>query len=452
MIKKIITKIRTVFFVTILIMQSLCVVNAQGQEDKIPSELQQLYAKSACLLDADSGRILFGKNETAVLPMASTTKIMTCIVALEYGNPNAILSVSSYASSMPDVQLNIKQGESYHLKDLLYSLMLESHNDSAVAIAEYIGAAVSGAENNVANHTVEQSKEYVKVFTGMMNQKAKDIGCYDTCFLTPNGLDATASVKNSDDSVTEKIHSTTAADLAKIMAYCIKKSPCREEFLNITRTETYSFTNLLVGADGSASAGGRSFSCTNHNAFLKMMEGALSGKTGFTGKAGYCYVGSLERNGKTYVVALLACGWPNNKSYKWSDTKRLMNYALDNYEYLNIEQYSLPKLPEVMVKQARTENIGGAKKAVLAVEQSSTDRQQILLNKQEAVDVICKVRNNLTAPLKEGTIVGSVQYIVSGQIVESRNIVITEDVEAINLGWCMNKILQIWSGGVKWIF
>lgn len=449
MIKKIISRIRAVFFVMILTIQSLGTVYAQEQEDKIPSQLQQLYAKSACLLDADSGRILFGREERNVLPMASTTKIMTCIVALEYGDLDAVSGVSAYASSMPDVQLNMKQGESYRLRDLLYSLMLESHNDSAVAIAEYIGASVTGDEGRIADHSVEQSKEYVKVFTGLMNQKAKDIGCYDTFFLTPNGLDATASIKNKDNTITEKIHSTTAADLAKIMAYCIKKSPCREEFLTITRTESHSFTNLTFGADGTYMPGDRSFSCTNHNAFLKMMPGALSGKTGFTGKAGYCYVGSLERDGKTYVVALLACGWPNNKSYKWSDTKKLMNYALDNYEYHDISQYPIPKFPEVVVKEARTEKLGAEKKAVLAIEKSTTDRQQILTNHQEAVDVICKVRRTLKAPLKKGTIVGSVQYIISGQIMESRNIVIAEDVKARNWGWSFKRMVQLWTKGAR---
>lgn len=158
----------------------------------------QLYAQAAVLLDADSGRVLYGKNENEVLPMASTTKIMTCIVALEYGNVDDIIEVSAYAASMPKVKLYVKQGEKYRLGDLLYSLMLESHNDSAVVIAEAIGGSIEG-------------------FAEMMNQKARDIGCYDTYFITPNGLDAIVNE-------TGKIHSTTARDLAKIMAYCVKDS------------------------------------------------------------------------------------------------------------------------------------------------------------------------------------------------------------------------------------
>ena len=104
--------------------------------------------------------------------MASTTKIMTLIVTLENANLEDTVEVSSYAASMPDVQLNIREGEQYRLKDLTYSLMLESHNDSAVAIAEHVGGSV-------------------EKFASMMNKKAREIGCKDTYFITPNGLDAT---------------------------------------------------------------------------------------------------------------------------------------------------------------------------------------------------------------------------------------------------------------------
>ena len=273
----------------------------------------QLYAKAAVLMDADSGRVLYGKNAQEKLPMASTTKIMTCILALEYGNPDEIVEVSSYAASMPKVKLNVKSGENYYLRDLLYSLMLESHNDSAVVIAEAVGGSV------------EQ-------FAAMMNQKARDIGCFDSYFITPNGLDA----KVND---TGKVHSTTAADLAKIMAYCVTDSPEKEKFLEITRTQGYDFTD----ADGT-----RSFHCNNHNAFLGMMQEALSGKTGFTNNAGYCYVGAVESEGRVFTVALLACGWPNNRSYKWSDMKKLAVYGMERYQYRDI--YEEQKFSDIPVR------------------------------------------------------------------------------------------------------
>ena len=183
-------------------------------------------------MDADSGRILFSKNGQEERAMASTTKIMTCILALESGimdSENQIVTVSDQAATQPKVHLGMVAGERFYLKDLLYSLMLESHNDSAVAIAE----AVAGS---------------VEKFADLMNQKARTIGCHSTYFITPNGLDAADS---------NGIHHTTAEDLARIMRYCIMDSKKQEDFLTITRTETYQFQDV---------EGKRSFSCYNHNA------------------------------------------------------------------------------------------------------------------------------------------------------------------------------------------
>ena len=143
-----------------------------------------------------------------------------------------------------------------------------------------------------------------------MNEKAAGLGCGDTYFITPNGLDGV----KTDEQGKEHIHSTTASDLARIMRYCVTESPAKDEFLKITQTQNHYFTDM---------AGKRSFNCYNHNAFLTMMEGVLSGKTGFTGGAGYSYVGAMENQGRTYVIALLGCGWPPHKTYKWSDARKL---------------------------------------------------------------------------------------------------------------------------------
>ncbi len=135
-----------------------------------------LYALSAVLMDGTSGRVLYGKNATEPRAMASTTKIMTCILILEQGNLEDIATASGYAASMPKVHLGAAEGETFYVKDLLYSLMLESHNDSAVILAEYLGGNVSG-------------------FAAKMNEKAREIGCTDTWFITPNGLDAQEEVQ-----------------------------------------------------------------------------------------------------------------------------------------------------------------------------------------------------------------------------------------------------------------
>lgn len=105
------------------------------------AEEPKLYARAAVLMDADTGRVLYGRAPDEALPMASTTKIMTLILALEYGNPDDVVTVSSYAAKMPEVRLGLHAGDRYVLQDLLYSMMLESHNDSACAVAEQVGEA-----------------------------------------------------------------------------------------------------------------------------------------------------------------------------------------------------------------------------------------------------------------------------------------------------------------------
>jgi len=390
------------FFISLLLAISLmmphqivygAIQTSQNEtESETPDELKQLYAQSAVLLDADSGRILYSKKGESQMPMASTTKIMTCILALEYGNLEDIVTVSSNAAKQPKVHLGMQQDQQFRLKDLLYSLMLESHNDSAVAIAEHLGGSVEG-------------------FARMMNQKAKTLGAINTNFVTPNGLDATG-------------HYTTAGDLARIMMYCIKESPKTDAFLEITRTSSYSFSD----ANGNGS-----YSCTNHNAFLSMMEGALSGKTGFTGNAGYCYVGALKQGGKTFVVALLACGWPNNKTYKWSDTKKLMNYGLEHYEYQEIGESHI-EFESVPVVEGQENTVGLYCKA---------EPLQMLLREDETSEVKIDVPKILDAPIEADTKVGSVKYFLNGKEIRNYPIYTANEVLKIDYIWCFKNVLKL---------
>ncbi len=379
-------------------------------------EQLSLYAQSAVLMDGDSGRILYEKNGYEILPMASTTKIMTCILALENGDPDDMLTVSSYASSMPEVHLGVREGETYRLGDLLYSLMLESHNDTAVVVAE----GVAGSVEN---------------FAAMMNQKARDIGAYDTFFVTPNGLDATALCRNADGQSEERAHSTTAADLARILRYCIRESPKREEFLEITRTDAYQFT------DGN---GRRSFVCYNHNAFLDMMEGALTGKTGFTAKAGYCYVGAVEQDGELYIVALLACGWPGNKTYKWSDMRTLVNYGLENYEYRDV--WREPELTEILVEEGVPWDESPDGEAYVALKADYGGQGaglSLLLRPDEEVTMQVQTEDSLTAPVQAGTAVGSVTYLLDGEAVRSYNLITVRDVEKRDYSWYLRYVWKL---------
>lgn len=400
-------------FVSILV-EPVC----GGQESNEVKEPDNLYALSACLMDADSGRVLFEKNGEEKRANASTTKTMTLIVTLENADLDDIVTVSEYAARQPDVQLNINTGERYLLRDLCYSLMLESHNDSAVAIAEHVGGSVED-------------------FAKLMNEKAQEIGCTNTHFVTPNGLDA------SDEG---GAHGTTAEDLAKILSYCVKKSPKSAEFLEITRTPSYSFGNKNVAEDGTVSNGNRSFSCNNHNAFLNMMEGALSGKTGFTGNAGYCYVGALENAGRTFVVALLGCGWPNNKTYKWSDTKKLMQYGIENYQPVVLEeQKKAEELPKtVLVTDAKTADYSRMQKVPVEVMEDTSvpGFESLLLRKDEKVELECNWEHTLEAPLELGTVVGEITYRVNGEVVKKEKIVCGEYVEKCDFSWGIAQILE----------
>ncbi len=381
---------------------------SDGAQEKEAGEELQLYAQAAVLMDADSGRVLYGKNEEAKLPMASTTKIMTCILALEYGSPEEIVEVSSYAASMPKVKLYVKSGEKYYLRDLLYSLMLESHNDSAVVIAEAVGGSV-------------------EKFAAMMNQKARDIGCYDSYFITPNGLDAKVNE-------TGKVHSTTAADLARIMAYCVTDSPEKERFLEITRTQGYDFTDV----DGT-----RSFHCNNHNAFLGMMQEALSGKTGFTNNAGYCYVGAVESEGRIFTVALLACGWPNNRSYKWSDMKKLAAYGMERYQYRDIyEEQAFAAIP-VRDGIAGEKGTPFEEAEVSVTLQAGEKSLPYLLCEDDRVEVKSRVEPVLDAPVAAGEEVGSVCYYLNGELIKSYTVCADEAIEKRSFPWIFIYILKL---------
>lgn len=365
----------------------------------LPSHAQgeptDLYAHAAVLMDADTGRILFEKNGTEQLPMASTTKIMTLLVTLENADLEGTVQVSSYAASMPDVQLNIREGETYRLRDLCYSLMLESHNDSAVAIAEHVGGSVEG-------------------FASMMNQKARDLGCYHTYFITPNGLDA------QDEN---GIHSTSAEDLARIMRCCMQN----DEFLTITREPSWSFSDI---------EGTRSFTVNNKNAFLHMMEGALTGKTGFTNGAGYCYVGALERSGKRLIAVVLACGWPNHKTWKWSDTTKLMNYGIENFHQEIVGEDTITLGP-ITIKDGQVESVRAS---------SDIESRELLMKEGDEFWMDILMPSTLSAPVAADEMVGTVIYYLNGEVLDLFPIYIEDDSRMIDYPWCLQQIFQKWLG------
>lgn len=373
-------------------------------EEEEQNVLAGLHAGYAVLLDGDSGRVLLEKDGDVKRPMASTTKIMTCILALEHmKSEQEIVTASAEAASQPKVRLGVREGQQFYLRDLLYSLMLESHNDSAVMIAEHIGGSVRG-------------------FASLMNKKAAEIGCEDTYYITPNGLDA------SDEQGT---HSTTARELALVMRYCLMESPKSREFREITGAATQQFRDV---------EGRQSFSCTNHNAFLTMMNGAVSGKTGFTADAGYCYVGALRRDDRTFIVALLACGWPNHKTYKWQDTRALMEYGLKYYKKQRFD--GNVGLPQLSVADGIPEN--GALSGVSTVKLQIRDREEadILLREDEEPEYRTLLADTLKAAVKAGTDAGTVQLVLDNRVLAEWKVETAESIAKRDYIWCLCQLMM----------
>ena len=404
-------------------LSSVSVLSDSSSNVSMPDSL---YAKYAVLLDGDTGRVLYGKNEETAAPMASTTKIMTCILALEYALPEMKCVTSPYAASMPDVQLNAVSGEIFSLNDLLYSLMLKSHNDTAVIIAENVAlnylynissedyaqkvpsleslglsaddySFVSDSltsENNsddtshylLKTLSTENSKMLVHLFASLMNDKARQLGCENTYFITPNGLDA------QDDT---GVHSTTPKHLAVIMSYFIKNT----DFLSVTQARNHSFTSSKITDNGSVSASYKSYSVSNANAFLDMYDNIISGKTGFTGDAGYCYICAYQCDGRTFIVALLACGWPNNKNYKWKDAKKLLDYGRANYFPTSILD------PDFALEDIQIED---AVPGTLSLKTANNDGFTALLGSNDKVNVSVRLKSGLCAPVLENEQVGEV--------------------------------------------
>ena len=407
-------KIKSFIVLLICISLSLNIKTVYGTKDL---ELN-LYAQAAVLIDGESGKVLYEKNGNEIKAMASTTKIMTCIIALEYGELDSVVDVSKYAASMPDVQLNIKSGQKFILKDLLYSLMLESHNDVAVAIAE-----------NVAGD--------VEAFCDLMNKKAVELGCKDTYFITPNGLDGT---KECDGKI--KSHSTTAKELALIMKYCIKN----QTFLEITQTKTFTFKDKSIDEKGEIRDGKNSYTVNNKNALLTSMEGIISGKTGFTGEAGYCYVCAYEDKGRVYIVTLLGCGWPNNKNYKWIDTKELLKYGRDNFTTKEFFVSDI-KLKDIKVKNGidgRYTDFGlngfnEGEDTYLKL-YMDTEIVKCLCRDSEMIEPIVELPDKLHAPIKKGEVVGSVKYILQEGVEREFNIYAGENIDKKDFIWSFGVV------------
>ena len=253
--------------------------NKNGEVQRIGTTLN-VASPCALIMEVDSGKIIYGKNPDLAHANASTTKIMTAILALENAKLSDTVQVSAYAASMQPTKLGMVAGDSFRLEDLLYSLLVASGNDTAVALAEHVSGSVSR-------------------FAAKMNSRAAALGCTNTHFVTPNGLDAGLN------------HYTSAHDLALMARHALKFS----KFRQIVSTGSYSIRSNQ----------GRYYSIGTTNALLGNMASVRGIKTGFTRKAGYCFVGLTKgKSGKEYITVDLGAG---NSAQRWADARTLLGYA-----------------------------------------------------------------------------------------------------------------------------
>lgn len=239
-------------------------------------------AGAICVMNTVTGEIVYSKNEDEKRPMASTTKIMTLITALENSEPEDIVTVSRDAAFEEGSSAYTKPGAKISMNDLCYGLMLNSGNDAAVAIAEHISGDVDK-------------------FVELMNSTAKKIGIKNTSFKNPNGL-------HNDE------HFTTASDLAKITRYALRN----DEFCKIVSSRMY--TSKMTLPDGSITE----VEYINHNKLLKELEGCIGVKTGFTKNAGRCLVSAVDCDDMRYIIVTL------NDSDDWNTHKTLYEAVIES--------------------------------------------------------------------------------------------------------------------------
>ena len=361
------------------------------------SQLPSVAAQGAVLVDGDTGRVLCGKNEQKPLTMASTTKIMTAILVLEEGNLDDMVTVSQRAAKSPQVRMNLTAGEQVRQEDLLYAMMLKSYNDAAVALAEHIGGSVEG-------------------FCEKMTQKAKEIGAEDTVFGSPNGLDSHLSFQE---------HHSTAKDMALIACYALK-NPKFVEIIN-----TPSVTLPMKGGEG------KEYFITNQDRFLQEYEGAMGVKTGFTNKAGQCFVGAAKRGDVTLVTTVLASGWgTEGKEQKWKDTKALMDYGFENYHMEKVAAKGQQVQP-TEVLHSSNERVA----AVLAEDFEGLFSQE----EMEHINLCVTQVKTLEAPVKKGQKLGVAEVMLGETALAKIDIVAAEEANRYTLIEMLHYLAGKWN-------
>jgi len=301
-------------------------------------------AECYVVMDALSGRVLYSKNENIKRGMASTTKIMTTVTALENNDADGEVTVSANASGVEGSSMYLKAGEKLKLKDLLYGVMLVSGNDAATATAE----AVGGSEEK---------------FVEMMNEKAEEMGLKDTHFDNPHGL-------SSDN------HYTTAFELGQIMRYALNSPDFREISSQKSKTVTTSEGEKYL---------------KNHNKLLSTCEGCFSGKTGFTKKDGRCLVSACNRENMELICVTLYD--PDD----WNTHSTLYNTAFEEYEGVKFVEGGT-YLSEIKVKKGEKQTV-----PVLAEKDIIIPLKE---GENTEFELICYIPEKIIAPMKKGDVAG----------------------------------------------
>ena len=339
-----------------------------------------INSRAAVVYDRTSGEVIWGKEEKTQRKMASTTKIMTSIVVIEkIENLSQTVTISSKAAGIGGSRLGLHTGDKITVNDLLYGLMLESGNDCAIALGEYVG-------NSVEN------------FVEIMNEKAKQLGLSNTHFVTVNGLDA-------DE------HYTTAEELAKLTDYALKN----EKFKNIVGTKNYTVT---INGYGKA--------IDNTNELLGYLDGVYGVKTGFTNGANRCLVTSIKRGNMDIISVVLGA---DTKKDRTKDSIEIIEYVYANYKIIDVTQ-DIEKAFQEWKNQNKIETIKGEMKYV-DIELSECKSKIIPIKSENIKDIEIKIDSIkiVEAPINKGEKIGKLVLNVNEETRISIDIMIAKDIK-----------------------
>ncbi|HYE09690.1 MAG TPA: D-alanyl-D-alanine carboxypeptidase family protein [Patescibacteria group bacterium] len=344
---------------------------------------QDTSARAAVIMDVNSGRILFSKNMNEKLAMASTTKIMTTLVAIESGRLEEKVTVSKKASHTEGSSIYLHEGERHTVHDLIYAIMLRSGNDAAVAVAEHIGGSVEG-------------------FADLMNRKAQEIGATNTQFANPHGLDAAG-------------HYTTAHDLALIAAHALRNPIFADVVSSKKKTiegpPNENWDRVMI----------------NKNKMLWQFDGGDGVKTGFTKKAGRCLVSSATRDGMQLVCVVLNCG------PMWNESSALLEYGFKNYSIQKVvDKNNFIKVVEVK----------DGKEKFVAVKPTEDFSIALGAGEKENVKLSVKSQGTAQAPLSRGDEAGRLEVYLENKLLSTIKLEYAENVESSSPFFYMKKILR----------